>query len=66
MADSNIKYTIHRHSNSSQRVEGTARHGTSREEVEKVTRGSFGGRFERFHDAGPDGGVKFSYIAYTD
>jgi len=34
--------------------------GTTKEEVEKLVRGPFGGRFERF------GNGEFSYVAYTD
>ncbi len=55
-----IDYRIHAHSGSSQRCEGVYPDGTTREEVERCVRGTFGGRFERF------GGGTFSYIAYTD
>lgn len=34
--------------------------GTTREEVEELVRGPFGGRFRYFHDG------EFAYIAYTD
>lgn len=36
--------------------------GTPREEVEKVVRGTFGGRFESFDEKNG----RFKYIAYTD
>jgi hypothetical protein len=40
--------------------EGVYPEGTTREEVEKLVRGTFGGRFEYFKDG------KFKYIAHTD
>ena len=48
------------HSNSSMKKVGVYPEGTTRAEVEKVVRGTFGGRFESF------GNCHFSYIAYTD
>lgn len=55
-----IDYRIKMHSGSSQLCEGVYPEGTTREVVESVVKGTFGGRFELF-----DGG-KFRYIAYTD
>lgn len=46
--------------NSSMIKRGVYPEGTSREQVEKVVRGTFGGRFQSF-----EGGA-FTYIAYTD
>ena len=57
---SRIDYRIKMHTHSSQICEGVYPEGTTRDEVEKVVRGSFGGRFEYF------GNGKFKYIAYTD
>jgi hypothetical protein len=48
------------HSNSSMIKEGIYPEGTTREEVEKLVRGTFGGGFAYF------GNGKFKYIAYTD
>jgi len=48
------------HTNASMIREGTYPPGTTREEVERLVRGSFGGRFEQFGDG------RFKYVAYTD
>lgn len=48
------------HTNASMKVEGVYPPNTAIEEVEKLVRGTFGGRFEQF------GGGRFVYIAYTD
>ena len=48
------------HSNATMIKEGVYPEGTTRSEIEKLVRGTFGGRFEQF------GGGKFKYIAYTD
>lgn len=48
------------HSNSSMIKEGVYPEGTTIGEVEKLVKGTFGGRFIQF------GGGKFKYIAYTD
>ena len=55
-----IDYRIKAHTASSQICEGVYPEGTSSAEVEKIVRGSFGGRFESF------GNGRFKYIAYTD
>jgi len=55
-----IDYRVIPHSNASQICEGVYPEGTTREAVERVVRGTFGGRFDRFADG------KFKYIAYTD
>ncbi|OPB16733.1 hypothetical protein BFW91_01210 [Pseudomonas fluorescens] len=55
-----IDYRIKPHTNSSQICEGVYPEGTTREEVQKLVIGTFGGRFEHF------GKGKFKYIAYTD
>ncbi|MEB0108264.1 hypothetical protein [Pseudomonas sp. MH9.3] len=55
-----IDYRIKSHTNSSQICEGVYPEGTTREEVQKLVIGTFGGRFEHF------GKGKFKYIAYTD
>ncbi|NWE68985.1 hypothetical protein HX857_09730 [Pseudomonas gingeri] len=55
-----IDYRIKWHTNSSQICEGVYPDGTTREEVQKLVIGTFGGRFEHF------GKGKFKYIAYTD
>jgi hypothetical protein len=55
-----IDYRVKMHTSSSQICEGVYPEGTTRAEVEKKVRGSFGGRFEHF------GNGKFKYIAYTD
>ena len=55
-----IDYRIKMHTGASQICEGVYPEGTTREDVEKKVRGSFGGRFEHFGDG------KFKYIAYTD
>lgn len=55
-----INYVVHHHSNSSQKYIGTYSEGTTREEIERQVRGTFGGRFEQFGDG------TFTYIAYTD
>ena len=55
-----IDYRIKQHTAFSQICEGVYPEGATKEEVESRVRGSFGGRFEYFHDG------KFKYIAYTD
>lgn len=55
-----IDYRIKAHTASTQICEGVYPEGTSMEDVRKIVKGSFGGRFEEF------GGGKFKYIAYTD
>lgn len=55
-----IDYIVEGHSNSSQKVIGVYPEGTSMEEVEKIAKGSWGGRFKRFENG------NFVYIAYTD
>lgn len=50
------------HSSSSQKVTGVFPIGTPRSEVEKIARGTFGGRFEKWSPETGD----FVYIAYTD
>ena len=58
--NSKIDYRIKMHTASSQICEGVYPEGVTRDEVENVVRGTFGGRFEYF------GNGKFKYIAYTD
>lgn len=58
--NSKIDYRIKMHTGFSQICEGVYPEGTTRAEVEKKVRGSFGGRFEHF------GNGEFKYIAYTD
>lgn len=58
--NSKVDYRIKMHTSFSQICEGVYPIGTTREEVEKKVRGSFGGRFEYFNNG------KFKYIAYTD
>lgn len=55
-----IDYYIKAHSNSSQICEGVYPEGTTKEEVLKKVKGTFGGRWSHF------GNGKFKYIAYTD
>lgn len=55
-----IDYRIKGHTAASQICEGVYPEGTTRDEVENVVRGTFGGRFEYFSNG------KFKYIAYTD
>lgn len=55
-----IDYRIKGYTSASQICEGVYPEGTTRDEVEDVVRGTFGGRFEYF------GNGKFKYIAYTD
>jgi hypothetical protein len=55
-----IDYRIKMHTAATQICEGVYPDGTTREEVERVVKGTFGGRFESF------GGGRFKYIAYTD
>ncbi|OSN39527.1 hypothetical protein [Pseudomonas syringae] len=55
-----IDWVAKLHSSSSMIKEGVYPQNLSREEVEKEVCGTFGGRFEYFHDG------KFKYIAYTD
>jgi hypothetical protein len=57
---SKIDWHSNSHTNSSMIKEGVYPLDKTREEVEKVLRGTFGGRFEYFKDG------KFKYIAYTD
>ena len=58
--NSKIDYRVKMHTHFSMIKEGVYPEGTSREEVESVVRGTFGGRFELFENG------KFRYIAYTD
>lgn len=60
MSEKRITRIVTNHSNSSQKVTGTYVEGVTREEVEDLVKGSFGGRFEKFGDG------KYVYIAYTD
>lgn len=55
-----IDYHIKVHTNSSQLCEGVYPAGATREDVEKLTKGTFGGRFDFF------AGGHFKYVAYTD
>lgn len=55
-----IDYRVSSHTSASQICEGVYPEGTSREEVLKQVKGTFGGRFDSF------GGGKFKYVAYTD
>lgn len=55
-----IDYRIEMHSNASQKVIGVYPEGTTRQEVEAVVKGTFGGRFCSFKDG------QFEYVAYTD
>lgn len=59
---SKIQKRISMHSSSSQKVTGVFPIGTPRSEVEKIARGTFGGRFEKWSSDTGD----FVYIAYTD
>ena len=58
--ENKIRFRIERHSVSSQKCIGTYPEGSTREDVEKLVTGTFGGRLERF------GAGHFVYIAYTD
>lgn len=58
--DTRIDYRTKSHTASTMIKEGVYPIGTSRSEVEKVVKGTFGGRFDYF------GGGKFKYTAYTD
>jgi hypothetical protein len=55
-----IDYRIEMHSNSSQLCIGVYPPDATRQEVEKIVRGTFGGRFNKFN------GGHFEYVAYTD
>lgn len=55
-----IDYHIKAHTNASQICEGVYPEGTTREEVARLVRGTFGGRFVYFENG------KFKYIAQTD
>lgn len=55
-----IDYRIRPHTGASQICEGVYPEGATRADVERVIRGTFGGRWDSF------GGGKFRYIAYTD
>lgn len=55
-----IDYRIKGHTHSSQICEGVYPEGTTKSDVESITKGSWGGRFEHF------GRGTFRYIAYTD
>lgn len=57
---SKIDYRRKMHTHFTMIKEGVYPDGTTRAEVEKVVKGTFGGRFESF------GKGKFKYIAYTD
>jgi len=56
----NWRYECHTHF--SMKKVGVFTDGTTRAEVEKEVKGTFGGRFEYFSESER----KFSYIAYTD
>ena len=55
-----IDYRIKGHSSCSQICEGVYPEGTTKDEVLRQVKGTFGGRFESF------GNGKFRFIAYTD
>lgn len=55
-----ISYKTKAHTPSTMICEGIYPTGTTRDEVEEVVQGPFGGRFEYF------GNGKFKYIAYID
>lgn len=55
-----IDYRTKGHTHFSQICYGVYPEGTSRDDVEKLVKGTFGGRFNSF------GGGKFEYVAYTD
>lgn len=55
-----IDYRVKMHTAATQICEGVYPDGTTSKEVEKVVRGTFGGRFEHF------GNGRFKYVAYTD
>ena len=55
-----ISFRTKMHTHFSQIQEGIYPEGTTREQVLKVVKGTFGGRFTRF------GGGHFQYVAYTD
>ncbi len=55
-----IDYRSKSHTGSSMIKEGVYPEGTTREEVQKVVDGTFGGRFTSF------GNGRFQFIAYTD
>lgn len=57
---SKIDYLIEMHSSSSQLCIGVYPPSATAADVEKVVRGTFGGRFNRF------GNGRFEYVAYTD
>jgi len=57
---SKIDYRIVPHTHFSQVCEGVYPEGTTQAEVEKLVKGTFGGRFDSF------GGGRFVYVAYTD
>jgi hypothetical protein len=60
MDNSAITYRVTECSETSRTYEGAYSLGMSRDDVEKLVQGTFGGRFEQF------GGGRFRYIAYTD
>lgn len=55
-----IRYECYSHSTCSMIKRGTCPAGTTREDVEAVVAGTFGGHFNYFH------GTAFEYVAYTD
>lgn len=55
-----IDYRTSSHTHSSQICEGVYPEGTTREQVEALVRGTFGGRFNHFGEG------RFEYVAYTD
>ena len=57
---SKIDYRVEGHTSFSQLCIGVYPEGTTRNDVEAVVRGSFGGRFNHF------GNGRFEYVAYTD
>jgi hypothetical protein len=57
---SKIDYRIQSHSGSSQLCIGVCPPNTTRDQVEAVVKGTFGGRFDQWGDG------RFVYVAYTD
>lgn len=55
-----IDWTTHNHTHFTMLVKGVYPSGTTRQEVEELVKGTFGGRFNYFENG------KFEYIAYTD
>ncbi len=55
-----IDWRVTSHTNSSQLCRGCYPEGATKEDVEKLVKGTFGGRFNKFRDG------EFEYVAYTD